>query len=224
LARRAVVAFAVACILGFAAVLWRAGADERSVAFSLGAPPIKPVAVLAPGDEVCQTPFPLQARAAGLRLEAGANGKPGMPLEVTVRGEDGRTLAVRRTPGGYPEHAARTVRFAPIDAGRSVSVCVRNSGAGEGYVYGDPQVEDTGTVAEGRTSDTDMSLRFLSERPRSALSLVPTMFRRASLFRFGWVGAWTFWTLAALIAIVVPLLCAFALARAVRDSEAGGTT
>lgn len=219
MARRAVIGFALACALGFAAVLWRAGADERDVAFTLGAPPIKPVAELAPGEEVCQTPFPLQARAAGVRFEAGANGGPGMPLEVTVRSDDGRTLAVRRTPGGYAEHAPRTVRFAPIDAGRVISVCVRNRGPGEGHVYGDPQVEGTGTVVGGDESDVDISLRFLHERPRSALSLVPTMFRRASLFRFGWVGAWTFWTLAALIAVGVPLLCAFALARAVRESE-----
>jgi hypothetical protein len=217
-----VIAFGIACALGFAAVLWRAAADDRDVAFTLGAPPIKPVADLRPGDEVCQTPFPLPTRVGGLRFEAGANRRPGQALEVTIRGEDGATLAVARTAGGYPEHARRTVRFRPIAGGREISVCVRNTGTGTGYVYGDPQVEDTGTVAHGRHDGVDMSLRFLHERPRSALSLVPTMFRRASLFRFGWVGAWTFWTLAAALALVVPLLCAYALARAVRESDAAG--
>jgi hypothetical protein len=43
------------------------------------------------------------------------------------------------------------------------------------------------------------------------------MFRRAAVFRFGWVGAWTFWTLAALVLIAIPALCALALGRAARD-------
>jgi hypothetical protein len=220
LASRALLGFAVALAVGVAVVLWRAGADERSVAFSLGAPPVKPVDVLDPGQEVCQTNFTIPTRVDGVSFEAGANRRPGMPLEVTVRDDRGRALATRHVRGGYPEHASVGVRLPPIAAGRTISLCIRNRGRAPGYAFGDPQVPGTGTVAGGRTSETDIALRFLRERPRSALSLVPTMFRRASLFRFGFVGAWTFWFMTAVIALAVPLLCALALARAARDDDA----
>ena len=55
--RRAVVVFALAAVAGLAVVLWRASADERSIAFRVGALPRGPAAVLSPGAEVCQTPI-----------------------------------------------------------------------------------------------------------------------------------------------------------------------
>jgi hypothetical protein len=60
-----------------------------------------------------------------------------------------------------------------------------------------------------------MFLTFGRRHPTTALSLVPTMFRRAGLFHGGWVGAWTYWLLAALVALAVPAL----LVRALRDAE-----
>lgn len=225
MARRAVLAFALVWAIGLVVVLWRAGADQRPVAFSLGGAPVRPVAMLDPGHEVCQAPITLQVDASGVTFFAGAKASPGMPLELTVRDADvagGRPLATRQTPGGYPDHATRTVRFPTLRAGRAITVCIRNRGGGTAYPYGDDQVPDTGTVVDGRRQPIDITLRFLRERPRSALSLVPTMFRRASLFRFGFVGAWTFWALAAALALAVPLLCAFALARAARGAESPG--
>jgi hypothetical protein len=77
-------------------------------------------------------------------------------------------------------------------------------------------VEADGTASgAGRSA---LALLFLREHPRSLLSLVPTIFRRASLFRPGWVGPWTYWLLSA------ALLGAFGLAgvavtRAARSDE-----
>ena len=221
MARRAVLAFAVTALIGAAAVIWRAAEAERPVAFPLGPAPVLPVAELGTGEQVCQSPIPLPTDASGVRFSAGAAG-PGPPLAVAVRDAGGRVLATGTAPGGYPDRATIVVRFPTVRAGRTVSVCIRNRGTRTVHPYGDDQVKASGTVVSGRRHPVDVSMYFLRERPRSALSLVPTMFRRASLFRFGWVGAWTYWVLAALIAVGVPVLCGIALARATRESEPGG--
>ena len=49
--------------------------------------------------------------------------------------------------------------------------------------------------------------------PQSLFSMLPTIFRRAMLFRPTWVGAWTFWLLAAAV-LGAFALGAVAVARA----------
>jgi hypothetical protein len=38
------------------------------------------------------------------------------------------------------------------------------------------------------------------DRSTSTLSLIPTIFRRASLFRPSWIGPWLYWLLVAVLA------------------------
>jgi hypothetical protein len=63
-----------------------------------------------------------------------------------------------------------------------------------------------------------LSLRFLRGHPRPVLSQVPLIIDRAALFRPGPVGPWTFWLLALLVAVAVPLLLAHALRRALKET------
>jgi len=70
-----------------------------------------------------------------------------------------------------------------------------------------------------RTDNVDVALELVRAPERSLLSEVPDMFERASLFRPGWMGAWTFWLLLAAVAIGVPSLLARALRGALAEEE-----
>jgi hypothetical protein len=219
LPRRAALAFGVAALAGIAIVLWRASGDERSVAFLFGAIPRVPAAVLPPHAEVCQTPIELQADVDAVSFPVKTKGHPGVPLTVTVRDLADRTLVRSRIAPGYPDSWTVTAPLPRLHPGQAISLCIRNDGTRTAYPLGEDAVVDSGTVQAGRTSTIDVALTFLRDRPRSALSEVPAMFRRAALFRFGWVGAWTFWVLAVAVLAGVPLLCGYALARAAREDD-----
>jgi hypothetical protein len=83
-----------------------------------------------------------------------------------------------------------------------------------------PTVTLSAATLDGRRlPNRDIAMVFPRAEPKSVLALVPEMFRRAALFRPGWVGAWTFWLLAALILLGAPLLLARALASAEDDTD-----
>jgi hypothetical protein len=85
---------------------------------------------------------------------------------------------------------------------------------------GAPQAARASTArVEGQPVPADLTLVFLRAEASSALSLVPEMFERATLFHPGWVGAWTFWALLVLVGAGVPLLLWFALGAALRESD-----
>jgi hypothetical protein len=214
-----VVVFAVAAAAGLAAVLWRAGVDERSTAFLFGAGVRGPAAVLPTGAEVCQTPIELQADSDAVSFPVGTDRRAGSPLTVTVRDLHGHVLARHAVRGGYADGAVQTAAFPRVREGRSISVCIRNDGPRTAYPLGEDAVVDSGTVQGGHRSTIDVALGFLRRHPRSVLSQVPSMFRRAALFRFDWLGAWTIWALAIAVVLGVPTLCACALARAASEDE-----
>jgi hypothetical protein len=100
---------------------------------------------------------------------------------------------------------------------------VANRGRVNAALYGGPDLAARTSTAslEGQPAGTDISLLFLRSHPASSLSLLPAIFRRAALFRPSWIGAWTFWLLAAVVTLLVPLLLALAVRAAGGDrSEA----
>ena len=207
------IVFALAAVAGVAVLAWRAGADERTIAFRIAALPRGPAAVLAPGASVCQTPIDVQEDSDAVSVPVGTSGRPGAPLTISVTGLRGRLMAQGRVRAGYPDGSVQTARFSRIRSGGTVSLCLRNDGREPVYPLGEDVVLDSGTVQAGRKSTMDISLTFLRPHRRSVLDLVPSMFRHAAVFRFGWVG----WVLAVLAVLGVPILCAYALARAARE-------
>jgi hypothetical protein len=218
LPRRAILAFAVALVVGIAFVAWRAGANDSTVAFSVGPGPTPVAFILPPRFEVCQTPIEVLADTDAVTFWVRTRRRD-TPLEVILRDPRGRALGRDRVRVGAGGPTPATARFAPVREGATIALCIRNRGSAPVFPSGGEQEADSGVVSGSRRSGSDLTLLFLRERSRSPLSLVPTMFRRAAVFRFGWVGSWTFWALAALVLIAVPALCAYALARAARDPD-----
>jgi hypothetical protein len=218
--KRVALFFLVVAAAGIAYVLWRGAADERVLTYSLGAGPSRVVAVIEPGREVCQKPIELPASSEGVNLPLGTNHSPGTALTVTARDMSGRPLGQGFISPGYADGSTQGVWFSRRLAAGRISLCIRNSGSYPAYPYGTDGNAQSGTVVAGRVSPDDIDLHFYNRHGPSTLDRVPAAFRHAAVFRFDWVGAWTYWLLAGALVVLVPLLFAFALGRAARDDEA----
>ncbi|MEA2473635.1 MAG: hypothetical protein QOE06_1550 [Thermoleophilaceae bacterium] len=209
----------VIALAGAAALAIVAATDERTLAFNPGARVVAPMVAVAPGEEVCQRGLEAAARFDVVALRLGTGTTPGPPLAASVRATgSGRVLARGTVAAGARDNREVSARLAPpVAEGSAIDVCFRDAGARDVAFYGSPTYESPGHSFVGsRPGGGDIRIVFRRSRPRSALSLVPDMFERASLFRPAPVGAWTFWALLAAVAAGIPLLLAGALRRATR--------
>lgn len=214
--RRGAAAVAVVVLAGAIGLAVQAAADSRETAFAVGAPPGLVAANLARGDEACQAGVGVPRAFRAVRFQVGTFARPGPPLRLRVNG-----AARGRLPGGYPDGFEARVDVGIVRPGRRAEICFENVGSRRVALYGvpSPSMRDNYLLVRGRKVKRDLTLVFLTGEPRSALSLVPEIFRRASLFGAAWVGPWTFWLLLAAVVVVLPALLAAAVGS-VRDEEA----
>jgi hypothetical protein len=238
-ARRTVIAVVVIAALGLAGLLAAAASRQRPTAFSIDVPATDLAPALARGQEACQSPIRASSAFGGVRAWIWPNFIGQTPqLNVTVRDlandevlASGRMTAVSPRPalqarnivGLFPTPVSRTsVLTASIAPGRRVSVCLAAQGPGTATLMGAPPNQLSGALrVAGKPTNLAVALVFLQPHSRSLLSLLPTAFRRAALFRPTWVGAWTFWVSAAALLLAFGLV-ALAVVQAGRaDASAG---
>jgi hypothetical protein len=214
----------VACVAaGVLSLALVAGRDRRSLAFTLDVPAAD-VLVVQPGQQLCQARIDRQTGFDTVSIDYGTFGRPGPRMAITVADSStGRTLARGVLPPGYADNHPALTRVSPaLPAGAPIDVCARNTGSQRVALYGAPDwanVTSTGTTGRhGRYLFHDIAITFLRSHPRSVLSSVPDIFRRAAIFHPGWVGAWTFWLLLAAVVLAVPALLVRALGAAARES------
>jgi hypothetical protein len=208
--RAGVVTVTMIAIIGIAGLLIAAGGDQRLTAFSLGVPPAVPVETLRSGQVVCQGPFTTPAPFAYVRPWITPTTGPGPTLALSVRdAAPGPRLATGTVPHGYSMPIAPSVALSTtVRAGSRVRVCLRSLGRRDVQLLGNNGLDRIAAARAGTlngSSRSAIALLLLRRHPKSLLSLVPTVFSRASLFRPGWVGPWTYWLLS------VALLGAFVL-------------
>jgi len=220
LRKAAVIAFALAVTAGFALLVKSAVGDDRTVAYSLGVPPSGVAATIPPGKRACQEPVGLGVQAGAVAFPVATRGRPGEPLEVTVNTSSGRVLGRGNVAGGYVDGSSQTAQLDRIvgPVGGS-AVCIANEGDQRVSIYGSDNVIFSHTTVDGEESPVDLDLRFLYDKPRPFIGLIPDAFDHAALFRAGWVGAWVYWLLLAVLAIGAPLLLGFGLWRAAREDD-----
>jgi hypothetical protein len=217
---RAARATLAAFVAGVAVVLLIAATDQRHLAFSLAVRPSEPGVVVYPGHEACQRDIDVEEPFDSVTILPAAYFKPVPRLELRVVDRaSGRRIAAGLLPLGHPENRPTTIR---LDTGvpkrRRVDVCFRNAGAWKVALFSGPATDNEpsfGTL-DGHFIASDILIDFVRSKPRSTLSLIPDIFRRAALFHPAWVGAWTFWLLAAVLLVAVPaaLVCAVRAATA----------
>lgn len=204
-----------------------AAADERDLAFTLGLVPFQVAAKISPGQEACQVPLVVEERFAAIRFQVTGSRWPGGSVAASVRTvPEGRVLARGRVRGATRNDEPTVTLDREVREDARVAVCLRNTGPRRLTLHGRAGAAKLGSRVEvdGAPKRADLTLVFLRAEPRSALSLVPEMFRRAALFRPAWVGPWTFWLLLVVVLCGVPALLAAALRSAEEPLQGEGRT
>jgi hypothetical protein len=186
--------------------------------YALGAPDQFPVAVLKPGDRVCEGPIRTPTSIQQVGIWGGAvTDRSDTTVSVDNAGS-GRELAggTLTATGAAEQHVTLSRTIA---ADQSIRVCLtqrRNAFS----LLGSPSVNPT-VVMTGAQPGSQYSLVLLQRSGTSLLNSLPTAFSRASLFKPSWVGSWTFWLLAGLLVATIAL-GAIGIALAAREDEAPG--
>ena len=217
--RSAAAVLLAACLLGAVAVAIVGATDKRELAFTMNVRVVEVVILAVPGSETCQHELDAAAEFDAVEFVLGTGELPGPPLRVSVRERPSRReLATGRLPAGARDSQPVAVRLdRAVADGTPFDLCVRNEGDREVSFYGAPTWESPGhSSVDGHPGRGDMRIVFLRSEPRSALSLVPDMFDRATRFRPDVVGEWTFWLLLVGVAAGIPALLALALRSARR--------
>lgn len=189
----AVVAVAFVVLVGG----WLLGTHVRFAGTNSVAPRYS-LAPLTPGHRLCMKGLELPADANGLRLLLAAT--PGAPSPVTLRlMAAGRTQVSRATApavgfGGVFRFGSPG-REAPATACLTASRALVAESGMPGVAGG------TGAAFLDGHPIGMLTVSYLRLPSRRLISALPTGAHRASLFRAGFVGAWTYWLLAALVLI-----------------------
>jgi hypothetical protein len=221
-ARLVVLAVAAAGVLALALL---AVTHKTNLAFTLGVIRAAPVVSLGHDQSVCQRPIdvPGGGRFDRVALSVGTFQRAGSPLEVTIRGAQGRLVGRGVLPGGYPDIAQAPVHQVRLDRSvgpQRVVACVRNQGRQRVALYGNADAAARSSTAfkDGRPIKADLSLEF-ERAPRSLASELPRLLDRAALFRAPWLGAWAYSILAVCLLLGAPWLLLRALRTAAVSSE-----
>lgn len=216
---RAARATLAAFVAGVVVLLLVAATDERHLAFSLAVRASEPGVGVLPGQEACQRDVDVEQAFDSLTILPAAYLMPVPRLDARVLDRaSGRLLAAGVLPDGHPENKATTIKLdRGVPKGGRVDVCLRNAGVRKVALFSGPGTDNEPSFAtlDGRFIQSDVLIDFVRSKPRTTLSLIPEIFRRAALFHPAWVGAWTFWLLAALLLVGVPV----ALVAAVRSAS-----
>jgi hypothetical protein len=218
--RGALLAFVVVVGLGAGGLVLVGTSDQRSTAFSLDVPNAKPVVTLLAGERACQRPVVAAAAFRGLELWLASVPAPGATLRVSVTSGGGAGLAVGNLhvpPGPVANPSTQLTRTVP--RGATVSLCFDNAGPAPVSLLGSTPGPDSGMLEQrGRSLPSAAAAVLLQPHSSSILSLLPTIFSRAALFRPTWIGQWTYWLLLALLVAAFPLV-GLALTLASRDDR-----
>ena len=203
-------------VLALAALVLVAATDERRLAFTLEVSPVAVAAEARPGEEACQRGIEAEAEFDEVDLLLGTFARPGPPLTVTVRRSgSAAVLASGVLPAGAKDNRRAGARLdRRVPEGTHVDVCARNDGSHRVAYYGGSIFQAPSSGFVGSRPAGDIFLVFRRDEPRSVLSLVPEMPRRAAILRPEPLGAWTFWALLAAVPLGLSVLLGLALRRA----------
>lgn len=220
--RRAVFGFVAVLTAGLVAVVAVGLTHGSNLVYSVGVSASGPALAVQPGSVACQGPIGVPDGAAFDRVgfTASTYEQPGPELAVEVRTVDGdRRLATGTLPAGYHD-GPKVIEVGRVATGAPLAVCLRNTGKGPIAVYGQPTIASprTNATLDGKKVGIDMAIT-LNREQRSFIALLPTMAERASVFRAGWVGPFTYLVLAVLVLVGIPLLLVRGMARAAEADE-----
>lgn len=167
--------------------------DGRRVAYRSTTPPRQPATGIKPGESMCRAGVLIPAQSVAVRLNGALSpGIKGPPLRLTATTPKGRYTS----DGTWTADSVITFPL-PRPAESSVGrICVKNRGSQPTGFMGLAYNSSAGSqlTVEGKLQRGDIAVEVNAPRS-SLLSIVPTIFRRATIWAPRWVGAWTFYLL-----------------------------
>jgi hypothetical protein len=154
------------------------------------------------GETMCVHDIRVPAGTQRVRWGIDTQDKPRIPIDMSVRIQGGPVLrgsAVRSpTPGFHKVDIPMTQPVPGPGPFRMADLCLTpHSSTGQIFIWGRTQLDNTSKPIEigKQTFANRPALWFLplAHERRSILSQLGPIFERASLFRPGFVGPWTFW-------------------------------
>jgi hypothetical protein len=160
--------------------------------------PQRYVAVIGPGERLCQDSEGVPADSGSLELNVGTYGRPGPPLELMV----GDTTTRGTRAGGYRDGWVR-VPFSGRAAGRPGAtvvpqVCVRNRGDARLAVAGKVTLPESAANVTGKPTEGRVALRWRAAQPATWWASGATVAERMTRAK-GDLGPWTPLVLLALV-------------------------
>jgi hypothetical protein len=155
---------------------------------------------LAPGQRLCMTGLTVPADANAIRLDLA--GQPGQPtpvaLELTAAGGQTRRLQGTVPASGF----GGEFHFPAFGHDVAAKACLTTTRAlvAESGMIGTSSGAGRATI-DGKYIGM-LTVAYLRLPSRRLIAVIPAGAHRASLFRAGFVGAWTYWVLAALIVLL----------------------
>lgn len=160
-------------------------------------PPQRYVAVVGPGERLCQETEIVPPRSGSLELSVGTYGRPGPPLELSFAG-----APIGSRAGGYGDGWVR-IPFGGVNADRGGSVavpqvCVHNRGDHRLAVAGKPAFPDAAAGVAGEPSEGRVTLRWRAAQAATWWADAATIAQRVTRVKAD-LGPWTPLVLLALV-------------------------
>ncbi|MBJ7348599.1 MAG: DUF2142 domain-containing protein, partial [Thermoleophilaceae bacterium] len=156
------------------------------------------------------------AGTGGVRLFVGTWGRPGPRLDATLTSSSGKSLATGSASNYKDGSFAKIPLLGLKGTVDGAKLCLRVTGGRVAFA-GEPNGAidgDSNLTIGTRTLTSDLHVEYVGFGRPTAAAQIPTILARASLFRPGWVGPWTYYLLAllgiALLGLAVTLLVRFA--------------
>lgn len=211
------VALAMMVVAVAAAVAAAATRHDRN-AFTLGVPATEPAVTLHHAQRACQQPIRALAPFDEIVLGTGVLTRRQWARHhflVSVVRRGGPTLTAAEVDRRLGPTALHHLRLPSLVAGGQIlRVCVRNLGHRRLQVYGSIGVATSPSQAfvEGHRTESDLGLVFWGP-PRTILEELPTIMRRAALFKVAGMPPGVLWAMFGIVLLVVPLALAVALSN-----------
>jgi hypothetical protein len=219
ISRRTAISFSLVLLVGIGLLAWSGTRVSRARAFSLDLPFDHTSATLGAGRRACEAPIQSAADFGAIRAFGSSTGSPATLDFLVTDTDSGETLARGAAPVSEAFNPITATLHGRVPAGRRVTVCMIGAGPGPIALGGSSSAgQPVRLRVGGRATPQAVSLVMLQVRSQSFFSLLPTIFRRAALFRPGWVGAWTFWVLA-LILLAAALGLGLAVSQAAVEED-----
>jgi hypothetical protein len=174
---------------------------------------------LLAGARACMNLVALDERSEEARIHTAAKGRA-VPLEITIRGEDGY-FARGRARADYRPGDVVALAVDPPPESLVATLCVHNAGERSTWLDAvqDRRRSRSTVLVDGAPATVSFVIQFAEREPASVFERLPDSVRRMSVLRPSVVSDLTLWLVLVLFVAGVPIVALWSFARAMSEDE-----